>query len=35
VIRWKKLFGYYGDLEDEHYSAYTLDGNHLANDDLP
>ena len=35
VIRWKKLFGFYGDLEDEHYSAYTIDGNHLANEDLP
>jgi hypothetical protein len=35
VIRWKKLFGFYGDLEDEHYSIYTIDGNHLANEDLP
>jgi hypothetical protein len=35
VIRWKKLFGFYGDLEDEHYSAYTIDGNHLINEDLP
>lgn len=35
VIRWKRLFGFYGDLEDEHYSAYTIDGNHLVNEDLP
>ncbi len=35
VIRWKKLFGFYGDLEGEHYSAYTIDGNHMVNEDLP
>jgi hypothetical protein len=35
VIRWKKLFGFYGDLEDEHYSAYTIDGNDIVNEDLP
>lgn len=34
VIRWKKLFGFYGDLEDEHYSIYTIDGNHLVNEDV-
>lgn len=33
VIRWKKLFGFYVDLEREHYSAYTVDGNHLLNED--
>jgi hypothetical protein len=33
VIRWKKLFGFYGDLEDEHYSVYETDGNHLINED--
>jgi hypothetical protein len=33
VIRWKKLFGFYGDLEDEHYSVYSIDGNLLINDD--
>jgi len=35
VIRWKKLFGFYGDLEDEHYSVYSVDGNLLINDDRP
>lgn len=35
VIRWKKLFGFYSDLEHEHYSAYTIDGNHLLNEDQP
>ena len=33
VIKWKKLFGFYADLEHEHYSAYTIDGNHLCNED--
>lgn len=33
VIKWKKLFGFYADLEQEHYSAYTIDGNHLLNED--
>jgi hypothetical protein len=35
VIRWKKLRGFYRDLEQEHFSVYTIDGNHLVNDDLP
>jgi hypothetical protein len=35
VIRWKKLFGFYRDLEGEHHSLYTLDGNHLLNEDAP
>jgi hypothetical protein len=34
VIRWKKLFGVYADLEREHFSAYSLDGNNLVNEDL-
>lgn len=33
VIKWKKLCGFYRDLEGEHFSAYTLDGNHLLNED--
>lgn len=35
VIRWKKLFGFYADLEYEHFTAYTIDGNHLVNEDAP
>lgn len=35
VIKWKKLFGFYRDLEQEHFSAYTIDGNALINEDLP
>jgi hypothetical protein len=33
VIRWKKLFGYYLDLDREHCCAYTIDGNTIANED--
>ena len=33
VVRWKKLFGFYGDLEREHFSTYTLDGNTVTNED--
>ncbi|MHB0886810.1 MAG: ThiF family adenylyltransferase [Bacillota bacterium] len=33
VIRWKKLLGFYVDLEREHFSAYTIDGNSLLNED--
>lgn len=35
VIKWKKLFGFYLDLEDEHHSTYTIDGNALTNEDRP
>lgn len=33
VIKWKKLFGFYLDLEKEHFSTFTLDGNCLINED--
>ena len=33
VIKWKKLFGFYRDLENEYYSTYTVDGNTLTNED--
>ena len=33
VIKWKKLLGFYHDFEHEHFSAYTLDGNRLNNED--
>ncbi len=33
VIKWKKLFGFYLDLEEEHHSTYTIDGNMLTNED--
>jgi hypothetical protein len=31
VIKWKKLKGFYRDLEREHHSTYTTDGNMLLN----
>ena len=33
VIKWKKLAGFYLDLEHEHFTAYTLDGNSMINED--
>ena len=33
VIKWKKLYGFYTDLEKEHCSAYTLDSNSIINED--
>jgi hypothetical protein len=33
VIKWKKLFGFYLDLDREHHCTYTIDGNTLENDD--
>ncbi|TPK85692.1 ThiF family adenylyltransferase [Mesorhizobium sp. B2-4-13] len=34
VIRWKKLCGYYADAEQEHFSLFTIDSNHLLNEDF-
>ena len=31
VIKWKKFFGFYLDMEPEHYTTYTLNGNDLLN----
>ena len=33
VIRWKKLCGFYADFDQERHSVYTIDGNHLLNED--
>jgi hypothetical protein len=33
VIKWKKLRGIYLDLEGEHHSTFTIDGNSMINDD--
>ena len=33
VVKWKKMMGFYRDLEREHFSVYTIDGNALANED--
>ncbi|HQZ68262.1 MAG TPA: ThiF family adenylyltransferase, partial [Planctomycetaceae bacterium] len=34
VIKWKKIRGFYRDLEQEHHCTYTTDGNMLLNSDL-
>jgi hypothetical protein len=34
VIKWKKLAGFYLDLEHEHHTTYTLDGNMLLNEEI-
>jgi hypothetical protein len=34
IIKWKKIRGFYRDLEREHHSTYTTDGNILINGDL-
>jgi hypothetical protein len=34
VIRWKKLCGFYADLECEHQAVYEIDGNAILNEDL-
>lgn len=35
VIKWKKHFGFYADLEQEHFSAYTIETNLLVSEDVP
>ncbi|TIM52945.1 ThiF family adenylyltransferase [Mesorhizobium sp.] len=34
VVKWKKIRGFYRDLEREHHCTYTTDGNMLINGDL-
>ena len=33
VVRWKRIFGFYADLGGEHFTAYSIDGNHMINED--
>ena len=33
VGRWKRMLGFYLDLEHEHHSVYAVDGNHLLNEE--
>jgi hypothetical protein len=33
VIKWKKLWGFYLDLDHEHHSTFTINGNLLLNED--
>jgi hypothetical protein len=35
VVKWKKMAGFYQDLEHELHSTYTIDGNILQNEDQP
>ena len=35
VIKWKKLAGFYQDLDFEHHCTYTIGGNMLRNEDAP
>jgi hypothetical protein len=35
VIKWKKLMGFYQDLDCEHHCTYTIGGNMLRNEDVP
>jgi hypothetical protein len=35
VIKWKKLAGFYQDLDLEHHCTYTIGGNMLRNEDVP
>lgn len=33
VIKWKKLYGFYNDLVNEHHSIYSINVNHIGNND--
>lgn len=33
VMRWKRLRGFYLDLEGEYHATYAVDGNHILNED--
>ena len=33
VVKWKKLLGFYCDLQKEHHCVYQIDGNHLINEE--
>ena len=35
VIQFKKHFGFYADVTDEHFAAYVVDSNSLINEDGP
>jgi hypothetical protein len=33
VIKWKKIAGFYQDVENEHHSIYSINDNHVVNVD--
>jgi hypothetical protein len=35
VMKWKKLYGFLNDLEHEHNSSYSINVNHIENNDSP
>lgn len=35
VIKWKKVVGFYGDIEHEYHSLYAINSNRLINEDSP
>jgi hypothetical protein len=35
VIKWKKIFGFYRDLKQEHHNQFSIDTNLLLNEDRP
>lgn len=34
VLKWKKLSGFYQDLENEHHSTYSINNSHLQNEEI-
>jgi hypothetical protein len=34
VVKWKKLFGFYLDLDGEHHALYQINGNTMINEDV-
>ena len=34
VIKWKKLFGFYADDGNEHFSVFVIAGNEIINEDV-
>ena len=34
VIKWKKIYGYYADIDKEHFITYTLEDNKISNEDI-
>ena len=34
VIKWKKICGFYNDIDHEHHMTYTIDGNIIANEEF-
>jgi hypothetical protein len=35
VVKWKKLYGFYADHTQEHFSAYAINCNAIVNEDMP